>query len=158
MAMSMAFHKDVAVYRRIHPAAALIFSDTGRPTQMDSVHHLLLSVGFRSTELLPIKPGLFQFEYMLPSSRCQSAWDEENSSPYSQYPIILLVLIQYFLLKGIHKTVGKHQQLKPSIVGSVAVRDSLNLSKGVEAVLWTILTVGDSFVRKIRCSRIIWGK
>lgn len=149
MIMKRSFCKDTPKYRRRSPAALLVFNDSGQTTPLGAGHPLLLSVRFRSTEpcqrlliIVAIKLGLFQLEYVLSSSRYQPAWDEEEPVPYNLDRVLCFLLVQHLFLKEIHKVISKHQDLKPGIVSSIAVRDHLIQAKAVDPLFDEIFTAG----------------
>jgi hypothetical protein len=51
-------------------------------------------------------------------------------------------LIQHFFLEEIHEIVGEHQELKPSVVPSVAVRNHLIQAKAIYPLFDEVLATG----------------
>jgi hypothetical protein len=82
----------------------LIESVMGNPCQ-----HLLI---FSS-----VKPCPLQFEDQSSTTAHQFAMDKKESFSYSLYHVLLW--IQYFFLKEIHKIIGKHQKLNKTPFGRI---------------------------------------
>jgi hypothetical protein len=150
----MSFHKDATIYGRLHPTIFMVLDGLGQTSPLSRYDHLFIRLLLKSSEpcqsllvFFSVKPGFFQFEHILSGCRYQSARDEEEPVPDGLDRILYLLLAQHFFLKEVHKIVGEHQKLKPSIVSGITMGNHLVQAKTVDALFDEVFTTGPLIVK-----------
>ena len=88
--------------------------------------------------LFSICPAALQLKHILAGSAYQFSRNKKESFPDCLNHIFYLLLVQYLLLKEVHKIVSKHQQFKPAAVSSVVMRDRLVEAKTIYLLFYEV--------------------